>query len=80
MTSSWMLVAGALFATMGTFAKLLGTQFSGAELSLYRSLIGFILVGTFILWKRQAILTPFWPPVSCYPFFWRQVFSLRALM
>lgn len=55
-----MLVAGALFATMGTFAKLLGTKFSGAELSLYRSLIGFILVGVFILWKRQSILTPFW--------------------
>ena len=40
MTSSWMLVAGALFATMGVFAKLLAGQFTGAELSLYRSLIG----------------------------------------
>ncbi len=55
-----MLVAGALLAMMGTFAKLLGTQFSGAELSFYHSLIGFILVGAFILWKRQSILTPFW--------------------
>ncbi len=60
MTSSWMLVAGALFATMGTFAKLLGTKFSGAELSLYRSLVGLIVVGGFILWKRSSVLTPFW--------------------
>jgi drug/metabolite transporter (DMT)-like permease len=54
-----MLVAGALFATMGTFAKLLGTKFSGAELSLYRSLIGLMIIGAFILWKRQSILTSF---------------------
>lgn len=60
MTSSWMLIAGALFATMGTFAKLLGTKFSGAELSLYRSLAGLVIVGGFILWKRSSVLTPFW--------------------
>ena len=40
-----MLVAGALFATMGVMAKLLGNQFSGAELALYRSLIGLVAVG-----------------------------------
>ena len=59
MTSSWMLVAGALFATMGVFAKLLAGQFSGAELSLYRSLVGLIAVGTFVIWKRQSLATPF---------------------
>ena len=44
MTSSWMLVAGALFATMGAFAKFLGTQFTGAELSMYRSLVALVAV------------------------------------
>jgi drug/metabolite transporter (DMT)-like permease len=58
-TSSWMLVAGALFATMGMFAKLLGDQFSGAELSLYRSLIALVAVGAFVLWKKQSLKTPF---------------------
>ena len=60
MTSSWMLVAGALFATMGVFAKLLAGQFSGAELSLYRSLVGLLVVGAFVFWKRQSLATPFW--------------------
>jgi len=55
-----MLVAGALFATMGVFAKLLAGQFSGAELSLYRSLTGLVAVGTFMWWKRQSLATPFW--------------------
>ena len=55
-----MLVAGALFATMGVFAKLLAGQFSGAELSLYRSLVGLIAVGAFVVWKRQSLATPFW--------------------
>ena len=59
MTSSWMLVAGALFATMGVFAKLLGNQFSGAELSLYRSLIGLAAIGAFVVWKRQSLATSF---------------------
>jgi len=60
MTSSWMLIAGALFATMGVFAKLLGSQFTGAELSLYRSLIGLVFVGGFMWWKRESLATPFW--------------------
>jgi drug/metabolite transporter (DMT)-like permease len=60
MTSSWMLVAGALFATMGLFAKFLGGQFSGAELSLYRSLIGLVAVGGFVVWTRASIRTPLW--------------------
>jgi drug/metabolite transporter (DMT)-like permease len=55
-----MLVAGALFATMGVFAKFLATQFTGAELSLYRSLIGLVAVGMFVLWKRESLATPFW--------------------
>ena len=60
MTSSWMLVAGALFAAMGTFAKFLGGYFSGAELAFYRSLIGLVLLGTFVALKPVSIATPFW--------------------
>ena len=59
MTSSWMLVAGALFATMGVFAKFLAGQFTGAELSFYRSLIGLTAVGIFVVWGRRSIRTPF---------------------
>jgi drug/metabolite transporter (DMT)-like permease len=60
MTSSWMLVAGALFALMGTFAKLLSPNFTGAELALYRSIIALIFIGGFILIKRRSLRTPFW--------------------
>lgn len=38
MTSSWMLVAGFLFATMGVFVKLGAAQFGSSELAFYRSL------------------------------------------
>ena len=60
MTSSWMLVAGALFATMGTFAKFLAAYFSGAELALYRSLIALLLLGSFVALKGAPLATPFW--------------------
>jgi drug/metabolite transporter (DMT)-like permease len=60
MTSSWTLVAGALFALMGTFAKLLSPNFTGAELALYRSIIALIFIGGFILIRRQSLRTPFW--------------------
>jgi drug/metabolite transporter (DMT)-like permease len=42
MTSSWMLVAGFLFATMGVFVKLGSAQFGAAELAFYRSLVTFV--------------------------------------
>ena len=60
MTSSWMLVAGALFALMGAMAKLLSAQFSGAELAMYRSLFGLLAIGGFLLWRRETLRTPFW--------------------
>jgi drug/metabolite transporter (DMT)-like permease len=59
MTSSWMLVAGALFATMGAFAKYLADQFSGAELSMYRSLIALSAVAVVVLIRRQSLKTNF---------------------
>ncbi len=55
-----MLVAGALFATMGAFAKFLGTQFTGAELSMYRSLVALVAVAAVVLVRRQSLATPFW--------------------
>jgi drug/metabolite transporter (DMT)-like permease len=54
-----MLVAGALFATMGAFAKFLSDQFSGAELSMYRSLVAFGAIGIVVLLRRQSLKTPF---------------------
>lgn len=60
MTSSWMLVAGALFATMGAFAKYLGDRFTGAELSMYRSLVAFVAIGALVMWRRETVLTPHW--------------------
>ena len=39
MTSSWMLVAGFLFAAMGVFVKLGSDHFGAAELAFYRSLL-----------------------------------------
>jgi drug/metabolite transporter (DMT)-like permease len=59
MTSSWMLVAGLLFATMGACAKLLASQFSGAELSMYRSVFAFVAIGGFVMWKKKSLATPF---------------------
>jgi len=54
-----MLVAGALFALMGILAKMLGDQFTSAELAMYRSLIGLLTIGAFLLWRRETIRTPF---------------------
>jgi drug/metabolite transporter (DMT)-like permease len=42
MTSSWMLVAGFLFATMGVFVKLGSAHYGAAELAFYRSLVTFL--------------------------------------
>jgi drug/metabolite transporter (DMT)-like permease len=44
MTSSWMIVAGFLFATMAVLVKLGADQFDAAELGLYRSLAGLLFV------------------------------------
>ena len=44
MTSSWMIVAGFLFATMAMFVKLGAAHFGAAEMALYRSVFSFFLV------------------------------------
>lgn len=60
MTSSWMVVAGALFACMGVFVKLGAAHFSAAELAMYRSAVGLILIGGMVLARRQSLATPHW--------------------
>ena len=75
MTSSWMLVAGALFALMGALAKLLSGQFSGAELAMYRSLFGLVAIGAFLLWRRETARTAFWKG-----HFWRGVTGTISLV
>lgn len=75
MTSSWMLVAGALFATMGVFAKFLAPSFSGAELSMYRSLIALLVIGAFALVTRKSMATKFWKG-----HFWRGTMGTISLI
>ncbi len=49
MTSSWMLVAGFLFAAVGAFGKIAASEFSSFELAAYRSLVGIVLIGGVII-------------------------------
>ena len=50
MKSSWMLVAGASFATMGVFVKLAAQWFSSDELVFYRSIFGLVVIVVAVLW------------------------------
>src|SRR5262249_33288487 len=58
MTSSWMLVAGLLFATMGVFVKIGAAQFGAAELAFYRSLVTFLMIAGVVVIRRQTVRTP----------------------
>lgn len=49
MTSSWMLVAGLLFAAAGVFVKLGATDFTAAELTFYRSLFTVVFAAVLVL-------------------------------
>ena len=55
MTSSWMLVAGFLFAAMGVFVKLGSTHFGVAELAFYRSAFTLVIVVGLIGWSRGTV-------------------------
>lgn len=48
MTSSWMLVAGFMFAAMGVFVKMGAEQFGAAELAFYRSLVTLVAAFAFL--------------------------------
>ena len=61
MTSSWMLVAGLLFATMGVFIKLAAAQFDAAELALYRSLFSLLAVAAVALPRGGTVWSPNMP-------------------
>ena len=49
MTSSWMLVAGFMFAAAGVFVKLGSQDFTAAELGFYRSVVTMIAAFAFIV-------------------------------
>jgi drug/metabolite transporter (DMT)-like permease len=57
MTSSWMLVAGALFATVGMMVKIASAHFNAAELAFYRSAIGLVAVLGVVAWKRETVFS-----------------------
>ena len=59
MTSSWMLVAGFLFAAMGVFVKLGAAQFGAAELAFYRSLVTLLAAFFVIQATRGTIRSAF---------------------
>lgn len=58
--SLWMVVAGLLFALMGTFVKIGAERFSFVELVFYRSLFGFLAIFLFTFWRPMALATPNW--------------------
>lgn len=70
MKSSWMLVAGASFATMGVFVKLGGQWFSSDELVFYRSIFGLVVITAAVLWwhgreaRQQLFGQHFWRHLS----------------
>ena len=59
MTSSWMLVAGLLFAAMGLFVKLASAHFGAAEIAFYRSFITMVVAFAVIYWQRETVRTAF---------------------
>jgi drug/metabolite transporter (DMT)-like permease len=50
-----MLVAGALFATMGVMVKIASARFDAGELSFYRSAVSLAAVLAFVAWKRESV-------------------------
>lgn len=58
--SLWMVVAGLLFALMGTFVKIGAERFTFVELVFYRSLFGFLAILLAMFWRPQALATPYW--------------------
>lgn len=57
MKSSWMIVAGVLFALMGVFVKLGSQHFSSAELVFYRSLIGLAVIYAIVRQQKLSLAT-----------------------
>lgn len=57
MQSLWMLVAAFLFAVMGACVKIAAARYGIAELVLYRSLIGCLLLAAFVGWRGLSLAT-----------------------
>ncbi len=57
MTSSWMLVAGFFFATMGVFVKFGAEQFDAAEMAFYRSFVGLFFITGLVLVRGGSVKT-----------------------
>ncbi len=58
MKSTWMLVAGFLFALMGVLVKLASVRFSSPELVFYRSLFGLLSIYAVIVVSYRQWLAP----------------------
>ena len=59
MTSSWMLVAGLLFAAMGLFVKLASAHFGAAEIAFYRSFITMVVAFAVLHWQGVTVKTTY---------------------
>jgi drug/metabolite transporter (DMT)-like permease len=59
MTSSWMIVAGLLFAAMAVFVKIGTAHFEATELAFYRSLGSFLFIGGFVIARRERVWNPY---------------------
>lgn len=58
MKSTWMLVAGFMFALMGVLVKLAAERFSAPELVFYRSLVGLLSIYAVIAFSSRQLLAP----------------------
>jgi drug/metabolite transporter (DMT)-like permease len=59
MTSSWMLVAGFLFAAMAVSVKIGAEHFGFAELAFYRSFITLVMASVILSVRRVPLRSPF---------------------
>ena len=57
MTSSWMIVAGFMFAAMGVFVKLGADHFDAAELAFYRNFVGLLFVAVLVAINKGSLKT-----------------------
>lgn len=79
MTSSWMLVAAALFALMGVLVKHASAHFSSPELVFYRSVFGLIAIWLGIVWQRGQLFAPL-ATQHAITHFWRGLAGFIALV
>lgn len=72
--AGWMIIAASCFASMSMFAKLGAPHFSSTELLFYRSLFGWVSVGSVAAWHRQSVFTRHWHAHA-----WRSVIGFAAI-